>query len=268
MVTTPTDQGPRRTLPLPVKLLLFAGLPILFVAMIVAAVAAAVPLLSGTSVDLDYRAPAAPAVRVSVPDARLDFVPADGDEVLVRVTGRHTGPAPELRVATVGDETLIEGGCPRQWFTICTLRVRVALPADADLSVTGTNGAISVEGHTGELDLGTTNGRIELDGVSGPVTAVTTNGDVRLADGASERVSARTTNGGVELHFAAAPLVVEARSTNGGIGIRLPDDGESYFLDAQTTNGGVGGDVESDRRADRTVTARTTNGGITIDWAD
>ncbi|HWR85626.1 MAG TPA: DUF4097 family beta strand repeat-containing protein [Rhodoglobus sp.] len=268
MVTTPTDPNPRRGLSPALKAFLFAGLPVLFVGMLVLAVFAAVPLLSGAGVDLDYRAPAGSSVRVEVPDARLDFVAAEGDEVVVQVTGRHTGQEPELHVETVGDETLIEGGCPRQWFSFCSLQVQVELPPDVDLAVTGTNGAISVQGQEGALDLGTTNGRIELDDVSGAVTAVTTNGAIELREGAGERVSARTTNGGVDLEFSTPPTVVEARSTNGGIGIRLPDDGESYFLDAQTTNGGIGGNVESDRRAERTVTARTTNGGITIDWAD
>jgi DUF4097 and DUF4098 domain-containing protein YvlB len=59
---------------------------------------------------------------------------------------------------------------------------------------------------------------------------------------------------------------VEAESTNGGITIQVPDDGEEYAVDAETTNGPIDDDdVGSNATAERTITARTTNGGITLE---
>lgn len=267
MTASPPRERRTGGLPLPLKLLFYAGLPLLFLAMLAAAAVAAAPLLAGRGVDVDYRAPAGSSLRVTVPNARLDFVPADGDDVTVRLTGTYTGTEPALRVETVGEQTRVSGGCARQWLAICSIRVEVALPPDVDLSATGTNGEITAKGLDGSVEVGTTNGRIGLADLSGTVTATTTNGGIALTGATAEQVTARTTNGGVELDFAGAPTVVEARSTNGGIGIRLPDDGTSYFIDAETTNGNIGGSVDSDRTADRTITARTTNGGITVDWA-
>src|SRR4051812_6659710 len=224
MATTHTDERRSGGLSLPLKLLLFVGFPLLFLAMLAAAAFAAVPLLSGSSVTLDYRAPAASSVQVNVPNARLDFVPTDGPDVTVHLTGSYTGSRPALQVSTVGDETRVQGGCTPQWLRICSIRVQGALPADADLSGPGENGAISVQGINGTIDVGTTNGRIELTKISGPVTATTTNGAVDLSQSSSDRVTARTTNGAVNLDLTAPPSAIEAHSTNGGIGIRLPDD--------------------------------------------
>src|SRR3954463_8824304 len=98
MATSRTDQPRTGGLSLPVKLLLFIGLPLLFLAMLAAAAFAAVPLLARTSVSIGYSAPAASSVRVTVPNARLDFVPTDGDEVTVQLTGSYTGSKPALQV--------------------------------------------------------------------------------------------------------------------------------------------------------------------------
>src|SRR3954470_16492544 len=151
MATTHTDERRSGGLSLPLKLLLFVGLPLLFLAMLAVAAFAAAPLLSGRSVNLDYQADAGSSVRVDVPNARLDFVATGGEEVTVKLTGSYTGPVPPLQVETVGDETRVEGGCPRQWFTICAIRVQVTLPPDADLTVAGTNGGISADGLNGAV---------------------------------------------------------------------------------------------------------------------
>ncbi len=105
-----------------------------------------------------------------------------------------------------------------------------------------------------------------MEDVTGPLTLVTTNGAIELTDASSARVTARTTNGSIDLEFSDAPSVVEAESTNGAVAIRVPDDGEDYFVEARTTNGSIDDEeLRSDRTAERTITARTTNGGITLE---
>lgn len=255
-----------RRLSLAAKLVLFVLLPLVFVVAVGAAVVAAVPVFAGTPVAEDYRADAGSDVRIDVPNARIDVEAGEGAEVLVSMSGSYSGPRPGLEVQTVGDETRVEGGCPRVPFTRCDLRLEVQMPSGSNLTIRGTNGQMSVSGLEGAVDVETNNGRVDVEHVSGPLILGTTNGAIRLEDGRSERVSARTTNGGVELDFAAPPSVVEAESTNGGITVRVPDDGEQYFVDADTTNGGIDDeDLQSERTADRTITVRTTNGGITLD---
>ncbi|WP_210481722.1 DUF4097 family beta strand repeat-containing protein [Naasia sp. SYSU D00948] len=255
-----------RRLPVAAKLVLFVLLPLVIVVALVAAVASAVPLLVAAPVSLDLRAEAGAVVRVEVPDARIDVEAGSADEVAVEVTGTYSGPEPDLEVETVGDETRVEGGCPPAPFSRCALQLQVSVPESSELIVRGTNGQVTVTGLSGAVDVETRNGRLDVDDASGPLTLTTTNGAIRLTDGASERVTARTTNGGVELDFMEAPGVVEAETTNGGITVRVPDDGEDYFVDARTTNGSVDdAGVPSDRTAERTITARTTNGGITVE---
>lgn len=248
------------------KLVLFVLLPVLILAVLVAGVVTAVPLLVGRPFSQDYRADAGAAVRIEVENARIDVAPGSTEEVTVEVTGSYSGSRPEFQVGTAGDETRIEGGCRGGILVRCDLRLLVAVPASSDIIVRGTNGQVSVGSVDGAVDVETRNGRLDVADTTGPLTLATTNGGIQLEAVESARVTARTTNGGIEMDFAGPPSVVDARSTNGGITIRVPDDGEDYFLDTDTTNGPIDDDeVPTDRTAERTITARTTNGGITVE---
>jgi hypothetical protein len=200
-----------------------------------------------------------------VPNAEFDFTPSTDGDVHVEVTGWSSGPAPRLTVATSGDTTRIDGGCSTGWFTRCDLDIRVQLPGTASLDVESTNGRIAVTGLDGAVTLRTTNGELDLREVSGALDLRTSNGAIRVADSTSDDVSVSTTNGGIELGFSESPTTVVATSTNGGVTVRVPDQ-VTYFIDADTTNGGINTDaLPSDRFADRTITVKTTNGGILVE---
>lgn len=133
--------------------------------------------------------------------------------------------------------------------------------------------------------------------------AETTNGAIALQWGAAERVVARTTNGALVLHGRAADVdasttngAIEAdleatksgawsfHTTNGALVVLAPEaPRQGYDVDAQTTNGRIeillqdGDHREQDRRhhtfrtdgydgrnVQTSVTADTTNGGITV----
>ena len=257
---SPDPAPERRRLSPTAKVLLFVLLPLL----LIAAVAVAVARLWPTPLNVDFREPGASAVSVAVPNATIDLVPSGDGGTHVEITGWYSGAEPEFRVSTVDDETLVEGGCPRDFMSRCSLQMSIAVPATADVRVVSTNGAITASSLDGSLDIGTTNGSLRVAEATGELSLRTTNGGVHVTRATSSEVTATTTNGQVELEFAEAPTEVLARSTNGGIAVRLPE-GESYFLDVRTTNGDVRTEMESDRFADRTVTAETTNGGITVE---
>ncbi|MET1051902.1 MAG: DUF4097 family beta strand repeat-containing protein [Mycetocola sp.] len=251
--------------------LLFVGIPLVILALIIGGSVAAVNVLRGTSVNENAQADAGSLVTIDMPNAAIVVSPGSGDQVTVTMRGSYTGTPPRLDVTASGDETEVSGGCPDGWFFVnrCQVRVEVALPADVDVTVRGQNGAIIADELRGDLDLATTNGAIEVEESSGALVLHTTNGRVELDDSRSAEVQAQTTNGTVELSFAAAPEEVTATSTNGQIRIEVPDDGTEYFVDANTTNGNVDTeDVPGDRRANRTITANTTNGAVTIETSD
>jgi Putative adhesin len=250
---------PRRPMSPAVKVLLFVVAPLLVLAIVAALLVALWP----TPVHADFRADGAAQTTVAVEDADIRLLASGDGEVHVEVTGWHSGSEPEFTVRAAGDETVVGGGCRQFLLSRCSLTVTVAVPSTADVRVTGTNGTITAERLSGELELVTSNGALRVIEPAGDLDLRTSNGSIQVMDATSARVSADTTNGQVELHFADAPDEAIARSTNGSITIRVPE-GDAYFVDAQTTNGRVSSEVESDRFADSTLTAETSNGDISV----
>jgi hypothetical protein len=226
--------------------------------------------LSGRSGPVDLRADeaAGTSLDVRIPNAEVTLEPSTDDRVHVRMTGSFFGTEPTLDVRTDGGVTEVRGGCTSQLFSRCAIDLTVQLPRALPVTVDGENGRIAASGLTGRVTLTTTNGTIEADGTVGRADLQTTNGDIRLTDSASSAVEAQTTNGSVELTFADAPDTVDAESTNGSITVRVPVSGVTYLVTAQTTNGSVNtSSVPSDSTSRRSITARTTNGGITVEPA-
>ena len=267
----PPAPAPRKGLSPGLAILLFVGIPLLLIALIVAGSIAAVNAFRGTPITENVDAEAGTSVFIDVPNAAIRLTASEDDQIHVTMRGTFSGTRPPLDVSASGDETEIRGGCPDGWVLFlplnnCRVRIDVSLPPDLEVTATGRNGSVTAEDLTGALDLSTTNGAIEVDGSSGVLALHTTNGRIELEDSTSAEVQAETTNGAVHLSFSDAPDEVSANSTNGEIRIQVPDDGTEYFVEADTTNGRIDTqDVPGDRRADRTLTAQTTNGGITIE---
>ena len=264
----PAPPPPRRRMSPGLAILLFVGIPLVLLALIIAGSIAAVNAFQGTPVAENIDADASSSLLVDVPNAAIEFSVSDDSDIHATMRGSYTGTKPRLDLTTSGNQTEIRGGCPNGWFLFnrCRVQIEVAVPADLDVTASGQNGAIRAEDLSGDLDLSTTNGQIEVDGSSGDLVLRSTNGRIELEDSASTEVDAGTTNGAVHLSFSDAPDEVSAKSTNGEIRIEVPDDGTEYFVQADTTNGRVDTEgVPGDRRADRTLTAQTTNGGVTIE---
>ncbi|MET4638089.1 DUF4097 family beta strand repeat-containing protein [Mycetocola sp. 2940] len=259
---------PRKGMSTGLIVLLAVGIPLVLIGLITGGSIGALNAFRGDPVSDTLDVDAASSLLVDAPNASIHLSDSDDNEIHATMRGDYSGARPTLTATESGRETEIRGGCPGGWFLFnrCRVRIEVALPADLDVTVSGRNGAITAEELTGELTLSTTNGSIEVDRSVGALVLRSTNGRIELEDSASTEVRAQTTNGAVQLSFAEAPDEVTANSTNGAIHIEVPDDGTEYFIDANTTNGRVDTeDVPGDRRATRTITAGTTNGGITIE---
>jgi DUF4097 and DUF4098 domain-containing protein YvlB len=129
----------------------------------------------------------------------------------------------------------------------CTVAFDVEVPVDlaADLAVT------------------TTAGEIDLHGMTGDVAVRATAGSVRLADFDGERASIRTTAGEIRVDAGAATRDVDVRSTAGSVHVAI-DDTEPLDVDVDTTVGSERVTVRQDPDADRSVTARTTAGEVSV----
>lgn len=262
----PASTPPPRNGLNPAWLILIIGLPVLIVLVVVGTVAAAVllPLAFRTPVNQRFVVAGSSDVRVDVNDASFAFTPSSDGRVHVDVRGSASS-TPTVRVRTANGRTVVEGGCPRPgWFTQCSLRLNVALPAGAGLSAVGTNGAITTSGIHGRIDARTTNGLVDVAGAQGDLDLHSTNGAVRLTGATSSNVRVETTNGALDLRFTGPPRSLQARSTNGAISVAVPGT-TAYAVSATTTNGGVDTTgIRTDPASGNRIVLRTTNGPVQV----
>lgn len=136
----------------------------------------------------------------------------------------------------------------------------ISVPEDIFMNVRSSNGAITAQEISGEIELKTTNGRLELEDARGKVLAETTNGAIV--------VSLRQIAPDADLRF---------ETTNGSIKANLPSD-YAGRISARTVNGSIKCDFplrhekKSSRHhlegfagdGDNRASFRTTNGSITI----
>jgi DUF4097 and DUF4098 domain-containing protein YvlB len=169
--------------------------------------------------------------------------------------------ASSSRVAIEADRPRIR----QVWFglgghTSIRIRYYVKVPRQTDLKLKTTNGSVEARGARGAFDLETVNGEIKL---------LEAGGEGRL----------KSVNGGIRCHldefYENGDL--RARTTNGSIKIRLPEDAGAEF-DAKTINGSVrldftlSGDVRIKRRrisgqlgdGGGNLELRATNGSISV----
>ena len=171
--------------------------------------------------------------------------------------------ATQIRIETAGLRIHAEG--PEQsnnahW----SVSFEVMVPARSDLSLSASNGGVSIVDVHGKIDFKTTNGGVNLVRVGG-------------------NVQGNTTNGGVNVVLAGARWegeTLNVRTTNGGVNILMPDN-YSAHLETGTVNGNVSSDIAlnvpvNDRgrmpkeisvdlgAGGPTVRATTTNGGVRV----
>jgi hypothetical protein len=137
---------------------------------------------------------------------------------------------------------------------------RLAVPTETPLSLSTTNGGISIREVEARIEFRTTNGGVKLTAVGGDVRGRTTNGGVNIElDGATwrgEGLDVETSNGGVKLaipeHYSAR---LEAGTRNGRLNADIPmaaADGRGRDIRATLGNGGP------------PIRVRTSNGGVNI----
>jgi len=152
----------------------------------------------------------------------------------------------------------IEANVPRG--TYGSVSLTLIVPADLQLDLETTNGAVNVVDMTGAIELETTNGRVAIIGAElAHVTAETTNGSVHL-EGILQpgEHELETTNGSIHVELSGTPVTVEGSTRNG----HITANGQRLNKDSSVTLGS-----DDEQEADAHLTAETTNGSITITHA-
>lgn len=219
----------------------------------------------------EYPLPENGTLEIRNPNGRVNLTVTDDDTVSVQaelIVNAATQEAADqaLEAFTIQEETSADrirlDSAPGNDMTINLNRkvhYTVRVPRRANVTLTGSNGEVEVDGVGGRFEARLSNGRVIARNLSG-------------------QAAVRTTNGAIDLQFAALTTDgVECETTNGAITLELPD-GAGADLSARVTNGRIsheGLDVqiieESRRRLDARVagggpdvTLRTTNGAIRL----
>jgi len=136
----------------------------------------------------------------------------------------------------------------------------VIVPAQADVEVDTSNGAITIRGIEGQFNLDTSNGAIDLTDLIGVVDADTSNGAIDVS-GFNGVLQLETSNGAIDIEGTAA--AVNARTSNGRIDFSGILVGDSHKM--RTSNGAINVEVPVD--AVITFDASTSIGSISTNLA-
>jgi hypothetical protein len=197
----------------------------------------------------------------------VHVVGTSGDEVTVRARVSHGLRATQQSVDVDGDRLELRGSCPILGSNFCGVTYTVEVPERMAVRIRADN-RISVSDVTGDVDASTDNGRIEAARIDGDVALHSDNGRVIGTDLRAGTAHGESDNGRVELAFLAAPHTVTARSDNGRVEVVLPDTPDDYVVDVQSDNGTAATpDIRTDPDAERTVTASSDNGDVTVRYA-
>ena len=178
---------------------------------------------------------------------------ADGDVVICALWGS------DMRCTDDGSRgTYSSGNWSRGNQIDVVMRVRV--PDGVKAFARSTNGNISVEGMSAEVDAGTTNGNVFVRTSGGTVNASTTNGSVNAALGrltGDQPMHFTSTNGSVTV-FAPPSLSadLEMSTVNGGLTTEFPLTVSGRFM-SRSIRGTLG-------QGGRSIIVRTTNGDVAL----
>ncbi len=150
----------------------------------------------------------------------------------------------------------------------CSTDYVITVPKDLKVSVDNTSGTIKVSDVAEVGKLATTSGDIEVHGGGGEMTLHATSGDIEASALTATKVEAKATSGKVELTFAAAPTDVRAQGSSGDITVLVPEGVEAYKVDTDTSSGDEHMELRTDPAATRTITAKTSSGDVSVEYAN
>jgi len=163
-----------------------------------------------------------------------------------------------------GDRLILKDGCRHVMNVFCVTSYDLRVPAQLALHVTTSDGAVTVSGISGDLDLHTADGGITADGASGRLQLRTSDGAVIARDLHSTTVAATTSDGRVLLSFLVDPDTVNAHTSDGSLRITVPRDDTAYQVVAATSDGSRTVDVNTNATSPRTISARTSDGPVSV----
>jgi hypothetical protein len=203
-------------------------------------------------------------LEVDVEVGRVIVVAGATEATTVTRTRRH------LRGTPVTDERVVQGvlqisaGC-RRWVTFgCEVDYRIEVPGTVSVRVRVDDGAVSVEGIGGMVEVETKAGAVDLIRTQGPAKVTTSAGNVEGEDLNAEFLDATTGAGRIRLSMARPPGRLGLRTGAGSIDVGLPPADGGYRVAAEAESGTVDVSVSQNAGGNRAVIANSGAGRISI----
>lgn len=198
----------------------------------------------------------------------VHVVGTEGDDVTIQARVSHGLRATGHSERVVGDRLVLEASCPLIGSDFCSVTYTLEVPEDVAVEVRGES-TITVSDIAGPVEASTDNGSVEAARIAGDVRLESDNGRVVGTDLTAAAAHASSDNGRVELGFLDPPSAVEATSDNGRVEVVLPNEPDVYYVvDVSTDNGTAATpDIRTDPESERTVTAGSDNGNVTVRYA-
>ncbi|MFB8174623.1 DUF4097 family beta strand repeat-containing protein [Streptomyces sp. NPDC055966] len=206
----------------------------------------------------------------------------DSDDAALEIVSARGAKAGTVQVTRWFQGKVVVGGSPRVSWSFqddrlklrlhctgliadCSAKYRIEVPRGIALTVTDSNGGVRAQGFSDPVSIRSSNGAVRVTDSSGPLELHSGNGAVS-AEASSRQVRAGTSNGAVHLALSSIPDSVNAHSSNGSVTITVPR--ADYRVRTGSANGRVTVSVPRSDSSAHTVTADTSNGGITVRTAN
>ena len=163
-----------------------------------------------------------------------------------------------------GDTLQITVNCPSQ--PHCSVDYTVQVPSTVAVQTHTDSGDVSVSNLTGGVNINDTTGDVTLAGLAGRIQVDSNTGTVTGTGLQSTDVGVQGQTGDVELGFSAVPQTVSAITDTGRVHVSLPSDGATgYHVQAAAATGERTVSVQEESGSPHTITAKTTDGDVTVD---
>lgn len=245
---------------------------------VVAALAAAAVVGSGCSINLSaehwvgkeektFTVTGKPELSLKTFDGSIEVTtwdkPIVGLTIERKAGSQAEGEALKVTTGQDGNRITVEALQPERTVQVGihvgqSVRFVVSVPKETDIVARSGDGAISVTGVRGRLELRSGDGSVTGTGLDGEVLAHTGDGSIAL-EGVTGRVDANTGDGSVRI--AGAPTVLKAHTGDGSVSLTL-DAGTTISEDWEITTGDGGVRLQLPSGVNAQLDASTGDGAI------
>jgi hypothetical protein len=222
---------------------------------------------SQTSYGDRFPAAGVSVVEVDVPSGRVTVAVTGGSEITADIVARRGLFANDVTRVVEDGRLVINSDCSGPLaFGWCSTDVTLRVPSGVSVVAHSSHGEIEVVGLTGGVTATSSSGDILVRQSAGPMLLRTSHGDIEATELAGGDVDANTSSGHIRLALVVPAETLRLRSSHGDIDVTVPDTDDEYRLELSSSHGDVDGKVNNNPTSDRTITAHTSSGHVTVSY--